>query len=134
MDQQHRRTGAELAVGDLELADRGPLKGRRAHSPASLIEACRTPSPPSIQSPCAIAEDEGFAWQRRVAVLDLGVDRLRLGGGEALLERLPVVRVVDVAGDVDVGGAEGPRDRSQSAGGSGCPSRTDAPRPAALSR
>ena len=46
---------------------------------------------------------------------------------QPLLERLPVVRVVDVPGDVDVGGAERPRDalalRPVGRGGAGAPRR-----------
>ena len=56
------------------------------------------------------AQDVCLAWLGPFAKLDLEVGGLRIGPFEQqLLDRLPVGGVVDVAGDVDVGGTKAPR-------------------------
>ena len=87
----------------------------------------------------AVAHDRGLADVGRGAVLDLGVERL-VGAvaGEVLLERLPVDGVVDVPGEVEVGGAEAPRSatrRPSAARRGGAAARArDAPPPTARRR
>src|SRR4051794_41531954 len=72
----------------------------------------------------------------RRAVLELDVRTRGRGADELLLDHLPVDRVVDVTGEVEVGGAEppGPPRRAGGRRGRGAPPRPPAPGrpPAAL--
>jgi hypothetical protein len=74
-----------------------------------MIEACSSPPSPATPRHPPVAQDHGLPRLRRFAVLDLGLDRLRLLPRQLILEHGPVVRVVHMAGGVDVDGAEAPR-------------------------
>src|SRR5205807_2891052 len=61
-------------------------------------------------APASVVQYSLLAWLGGRTELELHVDPPRLLAAEQLLlERLPVRGVVDVAGDVELGGAEAPR-------------------------
>src|ERR1700722_10494367 len=62
-------------------------------------------------TPVSVSQDPLVPRLRGRAVFELDVDPLGVGTGEQLLlQRLPVGGVVDVVGDVALGGPEGPAD------------------------